>query len=282
MSHSYVLNRTDREFDRLDLQGIIYRDATRRALIDAGIATGMRVLDIGCGSGDVTRLAAELVGASGSVLGIDMDADTVRSARHRAEQLGVTNVRFEVGEATSVAPPEAFDALVSRFFLMHQPSPGQTLAAVARAVRPGGVIMMVESHMAGLLDAQHSYPYSKLYDDVVRWKCRVVAAAGADIESGLGAYRSFLAAGLPAPTLRMEVPVEGGADSLVYRYMAESVRSMLPMADRHGIGGFDAGKAARLDADLRDHVLSNDGVLLCWPVVSARCRLGDAERYSTA
>jgi ubiquinone/menaquinone biosynthesis C-methylase UbiE len=273
VSKAYVLDRSHRELDRLDLQGLIYADATRRALRGAGIGTGMRILDLGCGSGDVTRLAAELVGASGSVLGIDMDAESVRAASERAQRLGVTNVAFAVGEAALFAAPGAFDALIARFFLMHQPSAAQTLAGAARAVRPGGIVTMLESHMAGLPDTQHSHPHSDLYDEVLRWKCRVVAAAGADIEAGLGLYRSFLEAGLPAPALRMEAPVEGGADSLLYRYMAESVRSMLPMADAHGIGGFSPARVARLEMDLRDEVVANDGVLVCWPVVCANCRL---------
>ncbi len=273
MSQTYVLDRTDRELDRLDLQGIIYRDATRRALTDCGITPGMRVLDIGCGSGDVTRLAASLVGPSGSVLGVDMNAESVAAARARAAQSGVGNVTFETGEAASFAEPRSFDALVARFFLMHQPSPGETLAAAARAVRPGGVVMMLESHMAGLLDTQHSYPHSEMYDAIVRWKCRVVSAAGADLEAGLALYRTFRAAELPEPELRMEAPVEGGADSLIFRYMAESIRSMLPMAESHQIAGFDADEVARLEDSLRDDVVANEGVLVCWPVVSAYCRL---------
>jgi len=273
VNQAYVLDRTERELERLDLQGIIYRDATRRALTGAQVTKGMRVLDVGCGSGDVTRLAAGLVGATGSVLGIDINAESIASARARAAQLGITNVAFEVGEAASFAQPHAFDALVARFFLMHQPSPAETLAKAARAVRPGGVVMMMESHMAGLLNAQHSYPNSTLYDEVVRWKCRVVAAAGADIESGLGLYRNLRAANLPAPEMRMEAPVEGGPDSLIYRYMSESVRSMLSMADAHGISGFSAAKAARLESELRDCVTASGGVLVCWPVVSAWCRL---------
>ncbi len=269
---AYVLGRSARELDRLDLQGIIYRDTTRRALMRCGIDEGVRVLDIGCGSGDVTRLAGEFVGPSGSVLGIDTDEDSVRFARRRAAKPGSTNVAFDVGEAASFAEPESFDALVARFFLMHQPSPAETLAAAARAVRPGGTIMMLESHMAGFPDGQHSFPRSAAYDRVVRWKYRVVAAAGADIEAGLGLYRTFRSAKLPAPEMRMEAPVEGGPDSLIYRYMAESVRSMLPMADSHEITGFSAEKVATLEAQLRDEVVSSGGVLVCWPVVSAWCR----------
>jgi SAM-dependent methyltransferase len=231
----------------------------------------MRVLDIGCGSGDVTRLAGELVGSAGSVLGIDTDADSVGFATERAAQLGTANVAFEVGDAASYAQPEMFDALVGRFVLMHQPSPVETLAAAARAVRPGGIVMFLESHMTALLDAPHSFPHSPLYDEVVRWKCRVVAV-GADVEAGLGLYRTFHLAGLPPPEMHMEAPVAGGPDSPIYRYMAESIRSMLSLAESHAIGGFDPDGVATLEARLRDEVVSNDGVLVCWPVVSAWCR----------
>ena len=277
MDESYVLDRSDRELDRLDLQGFIYRDITCRALAGCGIEKGMRVLDVGCGSGDVSRLAAELVGASGSVLGVDIDGDSIRSARQRTGQSGITNVAFEEGEAASITEVQSFDALVGRFFLMHQVSPGETLAAAAKAVRPGGVVMMLESHMAGLVDAQHSLPDSSIYDEVVRWKCRVVAAAGADLEAGLSLYRTFREANLPAPEMHMEAPVEGGPESLIYRYMAESVRSMLATAGTLGIEGFNIERVDALETDLRDSVVAHDGVLVCWPTVSAWCRLPATE-----
>lgn len=275
MDQAYVLDRGEREFDRLDLQGILYRDATRSALLSAGVSKGMRVLDVGCGSGDMTRLAADLVGPEGTVLGVDMDAGSIRSARTRCAQLGIGNVAFQEGEAASVAEPHSFDALVARFFLMHQPSPGRALADIARAVRPGGAIVMLESHMAALLGGPHSFPHSELYDAILRWKCRVVASAGADLEAGLRLYQTFRAAQLPAPELRMEAPTGGGRSSLIYRYMAESMRSMLPMAEKNGIDGFSAERVDNIEASLRNEVLANDGVLMCWPVVSAWCRLAD-------
>ena len=275
MDHAYVLDRGEREFDRLDLQGILYADATRRALLNAGVSQGMRVLDVGCGSGDLSRQAASLVGPDGSVLGVDIDAGSIQSARTRSAELGFANVAFQVGEAASVARPRSFDVLVGRFFLMHQPSPGRALADIAQAVRPGGAIMMLESHMASLLGGPHSFPHSDLYDAIVRWKCRVVAAAGADLEAGLRLNRTFHEAKLPAPQLQMEAPAGGGRDSLIYRYMAESMRSMLPMAEKHGIDGFTAERVDEIEVSLRDQALANDGVLVCWPVVSAYCRLAD-------
>lgn len=273
MEQSYVLDRSDRELDRLDLQGIIYRDITRRALARAGIEEGMRVLDVGCGSGDVSRLAAEMVGSRGSVLGVDLDGESIGSARERSIQSGVTNVAFEEGEAASIAGAHSFDALVGRFFLMHQTSPAQTLAAAAKAVRPGGVVMMLESNMAGLIDARHSLPHSPIYDEIVRWKCRVVGGAGADLEAGMSLYRTFREARLPAPAMHMDAPVEGGPESLIYRYLADSVRSMLATAETLGIEGFNLERVNALEADLRDSVVAHDGVLVCWPTVSAWCRL---------
>jgi ubiquinone/menaquinone biosynthesis C-methylase UbiE len=273
MKSPYVLERTAREFDRLDLQGIIYEDITRRALLDGGLTGGMRVLDVGCGSGDVARIAAEVVGPSGSVVGIDRDEEAVLAARVRAKEQDIKNVVFHTGEIDADTEQGAFDALVGRFVLMHQPRPGRTLVAASRAVRAGGVIVILESQMASLLDGRHSFPWSRLYDDVVRWKCRVVAAAGADIESGLRLRRTFQEAGLPEPFMRMEACLAGGSKNLIYKYMAESIRSMLPMAAQREIDGFTVEEVDTLEARLRGDVVSNDGVIVAWPVVTAWCQL---------
>ncbi|MEM7111443.1 MAG: methyltransferase domain-containing protein [Chloroflexota bacterium] len=270
MSKPYVLGHTTRELDRLDLQGIIYKPLTRRALLDGGLQAGMRVLDVGCGSGDVSRLAGEIVGEAGSVLGVDLDEGSVQSARERTS---LPQVSFQVSEASAVAEEGAFDALIGRFILMHQPDPAAFLAQAAQAVRPGGRVIFVESHMAAILDGEHSFPYSALYDKVIRWKCDVVAAAGADIRAGLALHSIFQAADLPAPQTHMETAVSGGANSVLYRYMADSIRSMLPMAAKYGITGFDEATVKSLEGQLRDELVASGGVFVCWPAVAAWCQL---------
>ncbi len=269
----YVLGHTPRELDRLDLQGEFYRDITRRALESGGLESGMRVLDIGCGSGDVTLLVAELVGPSGSVVGLDRDEPTVLAARARALTRGVHHVAFELGEVDEGSRVGEFDALVGRFVLMHQLDPAGTLAQAVRPVRPGGPVIILESHMAGLLATCHSLPLSPLYDRIIRWKCKVVQAAGADIEAGLRLRRVFMDAGLPEPGVRMESRVDGGPDSPAYRYMAESVRSMLPMAQQLDVHGVTPEDAERLEDDLRDEVVAAGGVLVSWPLVAAWSRV---------
>ena len=273
MAVEYVLGHTHRELDRLDLQGLIYRDVTERAFTDAGLRPGMRVLDLGCGSGDVSRLAAKQVGPEGSVLGVDLDASTVASARRRSEDAGISNTRFEQGDATAFGHEGPFDALVARFFLMHQTDPGKVLAEAAKAIKPGGVVVMIESNMNSLLEGVHSFPHSSLFDEVVKWKSAVVGQVGADLGAGMRLGQTFQEAGLPAPTMRFEAMVEAHGDSPVYRYMAESVRSMLPMAQRHGIDGFTEARINQLAAALHAEVVEHGRVLMGWPVVAAWCRL---------
>ena len=165
----YVLGHTRRELDRLDLQGALYRDVTRRALVAGGVAPGIRVLDLGSGSGDVAFLAAELVGPDGSVLGIEREAGTVEAARSRALRRAEVNVTFRVAAGSDLLEDGPFDALIGRFILMHQPDPSATLRGALRNIRSGGAVVFVESCMAAIA-GYHSMPHSPLYDAVVRWK----------------------------------------------------------------------------------------------------------------
>src|SRR6267142_2348282 len=81
---SYALGYSEAEFRRLKFQGEYLRDFTADVSRRAGIAPGMRVLDIGCGVGDVSLLVAEMVSSWGTVLGLDRSAQAVALARQRA------------------------------------------------------------------------------------------------------------------------------------------------------------------------------------------------------
>ena len=85
---AYILDNTLANINRLTLQAEIFEPMTRRLLDNAGLGEGMRVLDLGCGAGDVTLLAAERVGPSGLVVGIDRDARSHDAANERARRCG--------------------------------------------------------------------------------------------------------------------------------------------------------------------------------------------------
>ena len=110
----YVLGHSDSELQRLIEQSFFYRELTSQFLRGSGLKAGMRVLDVGCGAGDVSFFAAELVGPTGSVLGIDKSTDAISLARKRAVATGVKQVNFQEGDILDLNVEEEFHALVGR------------------------------------------------------------------------------------------------------------------------------------------------------------------------
>jgi ubiquinone/menaquinone biosynthesis C-methylase UbiE len=98
----------------------------------------MKVLDVGSGAGDVALLAADLVGPSGSVVGIDANPLVLDTARERATAAGRTNVTFLPMDLQRLDLDADFDAVVGRLILLHQARPAEALRAVAKHLRPGG------------------------------------------------------------------------------------------------------------------------------------------------
>ena len=272
----YLLGHTAHELRRLDIQGDLYRDTTIRAFREAGITAGMRVLDIGCGSGDVSVTVADVVGPTGYVLGIDRGAEAIATAREKADQRSLDHVQFEVSEISDFARPEEFDALVGRFVLMHQADPGAALRGAAQSVRDGGVVVMLESFMDLLLTGAHSEPHSPLYHELVHFKSEVVRGAGADLGAGGRLRATFLEAGLPEPACRLEARLEGGPDSPYYDYVEQSLRSMLPEARRIGLETYTEEDVEGMADRLRDEVVALRSSLVVWPVVAAWARIDRA------
>jgi SAM-dependent methyltransferase len=108
---------------------------------ELGIRPGTRVLDLGCGDG-TTALPAARLGAE--VLGVDIAANLVAAGRERAAAAGLTNLRFQEGDASDLAdlPDDAFDLVVSIFGAMFAPRPFDVAAEMVRVARPGGRIVM--------------------------------------------------------------------------------------------------------------------------------------------
>ena len=142
----YILGHDDVERRRLNTQALFMEPLTRRGLLAAGLRPGMRVLDVGAGFGDVTLLAASLVGSTGSVVGIEREDSAVAAATARAAAVGATNVRFVAGDIRDTLFDERFDAVVGRFVLMYLADPAEALEAAVGAVHHGGLVVFQEWH----------------------------------------------------------------------------------------------------------------------------------------
>ena len=111
---------------------------TRRLIDAARIGAADRILDIGCGCGETSRLAARIA-RDGCVLGVDLSSRMLARARERSAAEGLTNTSFERADA-QVYPfdAEAFDLAISRFGVMFFGDPVAAFQNVRRALRPGG------------------------------------------------------------------------------------------------------------------------------------------------
>ena len=110
-----------------------------RLVADARLRSGLRVLDLGSGTGYPALLGAQAVGPTGSVIGMDLAEQMLDVARRKASSLKLTNVTFRTGDVTTL-PFEAnsFDAVTSRFCLMFLPDIPKAAAEIARVLKPGG------------------------------------------------------------------------------------------------------------------------------------------------
>lgn len=264
----YVCGHASDELDRLQLQAAFFEDMTRTTFQAAGLQAGFRVLDIGCGAGDVSFLAADIVRSTGSVVGVDRSPDAIARARRRTHEDNRTNVTFRIGPIGEIADLGQFDALVGRFVLMHQADPATTLRACVRHVRPAGLVIILESAMSACVAGVHSSPHSPTYDRITGIITTTLAAAGADVSMGFRLHDVFERAGLPRPTMRLQARVEGGPDAPIYRYISDSLRSVLPAATRLA-SSVETLHTDRLEDELRAEVLRTDGVLVSPLVIAA-------------
>jgi ubiquinone/menaquinone biosynthesis C-methylase UbiE len=112
----------------------------------AQIKVGDAVLDVGCGTGDLTLVAREMAGAAGRVVGIDPALEMVAAASHKAAQIDTT-IDFQVGVIEAIPFPEnSFDVVLSSLMMHHLPGDlkMQGLAEILRVLRPNGRLLIVD------------------------------------------------------------------------------------------------------------------------------------------
>jgi SAM-dependent methyltransferase len=228
---TYVLGSSAPERERLMRQATILAPLTRRLFVEAGLAPGMRVLDVGCGMGDVSLLARELVGPTGEVVGIDRDPTVLAKARDRFAAAGIANGSFVPADFRRLHGTGSFDAVVGRFVLVYQADPVAALRAMLPHLRAGGIVAFQEWDAEQGLVAGCPSP---LFDRAVGWVRAAFAGSGANLRMGLDLFPSFVAAGLPAPAMRAEAVI-GGAEAGVHEMLAGWVRGVLPAIEEFGI-----------------------------------------------
>jgi ubiquinone/menaquinone biosynthesis C-methylase UbiE len=258
-THGYVLGHSDRELDRLTAQARVIDPITRRFFLEAGIVAGMRVLDVGSGAGDVALLAADLVGETGEVIGVDRVPAALEVARARATSRSLRNVSFRDGDPAALAFERPFDAVIGRYVLQFQPDPSAMLCKLAAHVRSGGLIVFHEIDHGGV----GSVPPVPTYDRCCRWVIESLRLHRTETRMGTKLYSTFVAAGLAPPSMRLEALIGGGANGTdCLQLVADLVATLLPEMERLGVAKPTDVELGTLADRMRNEAMSSSSVIL--------------------
>jgi SAM-dependent methyltransferase len=205
-------------------------EMTERILRDAGIGAGMRVLDFGCGSGNVSFMLRKLVGERGKVLGIDRDDAPLALARNKAAEFGFSNVEFERVDLSSLsAAITGFDAVAGRRVLMYLPDPVDSLKRLGGCLRPGGRIVFQE-HDATMVPGRVSP--MPLHERVHDWIWNTVRREGGNAHIGFDLPGFLAESGFSLEHIRAEAVIQ--TPDTPYP-LAQIVRAMLHRIVERGV-----------------------------------------------
>jgi SAM-dependent methyltransferase len=218
-SNEYALGSDAAEQERLIRQAAWLSAHTERFFRTAGVGTGQRVLDLGSGVGDVSWIAARIVGSAGEVVGAERDPRAVARATARATELGLEQVRFTQMDIADLPSERPFDAVVGRYILMFLRDPAQVLRSASRAVRPGGIIAFQEPCWTSFLEACESLP---LWRAGAALMVETFHRTGTNTRMGADLPGTFVAAGLPRPEVRTDTLV--GAE----QWMPDVLQTLAP------------------------------------------------------
>jgi ubiquinone/menaquinone biosynthesis C-methylase UbiE len=260
----YVMGRTSEEYQRLRWQARLYEQATVQALDRIGISPGMRCLDVGCGPGEVMRLLAGRVGASGCVTGLDNDGRLGREALDvlRTTVPGQFEFVHADAETSAEVPGEPFDLVYARLLLLHVRDPIAMVRKLYAWTRPGGVLLVqdFDCYPMGIV------PRLATWDEFERVFYGVYEKAGRDARIGQKLPLHFAAAGVGEPDgtdvagLLRPLAEVGGMFQAVYQ-------SIQPAAIRLGLTTEAAGQA--LLAEITEATRERRGVGMAPLLLSA-------------
>ncbi len=146
---------TERAYQMAEI--IRQRSQTIAAL---NLRAGDRVVDVGCGPGLLTREIALAVGESGYVLGIDVSESMLNLARRRSNDL--TQIELKNNSADTIsAPDNSFDAVTCTQLLLYLPNVAETIQEMARVLKPGGRIAIIETDWRNVLFECDDQPFMR-------------------------------------------------------------------------------------------------------------------------
>ena len=196
----YILATGEKAVSRLDVLERIFGPATRHLLSAAGLCSGMRVAEIGCGTALTARWVAMQVGPGGTVVGVDASPGQLHIGEKSAAEAGITNLSFRQGNAYETGLPRAsFDLVYSRFLLCHLADPAKALAEMSSLLKRGGILVCEDHDDGGIF----TEPATEAYKRLIEISAAVNRSHGLDSYIGLKLPRLFREVGFDQPEAKI-------------------------------------------------------------------------------
>lgn len=201
---AYPLGTTDAELSRLVVQTEAWAPHSRWLLDQLNIATGSKVLDVGCGPLGILDLLSERVGPTGSVTGLDREARMIELGQALLAERNLRNVRLVQGDAANTGLPHGtFDVVHERTVLINVANPDEIVAEMAALTRPGGMVVLQDpDQVSWVCDPPHP-AWDRLVDAVKS----VLRDQGRDIHIGRRLHRLLRDAGLVDVEVHAQAPI---------------------------------------------------------------------------
>lgn len=272
----YVMGRTEAERARLSQQDRIFAPHSENLFRQAGITTGMRVIDVGCGVGDTTVLLARIVGPAGSVTGVDRDAASLEAAERTVAEAGLSNVNFQQRTLPDIDLDAPADALAGRLILLHFDDPASILTKLTRYVRPGGIVTFQDVTVS----RARSVPEVPLWTRLTEWVGAGTTLAGGGPDFGDRLPAVFRRAGLPHPQA-VAVSIAGDADSPVPSYQVQTARSLAPLIVARGAATAEEVAPDGYLEELTEQARQLEAMLYIQELAAAWARVPSTRRNSS-
>jgi SAM-dependent methyltransferase len=222
-----------------------------------GIAPGARVLDVGCGNGDLSRLVAGIAGPDGEVIGIDRSEQALAAARAVEASPGTAPIHYHAVDLSGDLPDLGlFDAIVGRRVLMYLPDAAETLLRLAKLAKPRAIVAFQEHGRAGLPAGNGGLElHRQLYD----WNWSTVAAEGGDVGLALDLPNIMRRVGLSVDEARCEAIL---LDPERPSFLPTLTLAMLPRMVEQGVATAEQVDIATLPERIGDEQRAAEGLIV--------------------
>lgn len=141
--NTYVIGVGKEDEERLSLLNELFGKTSKNLLLKAGLTPGMRILEVGCGTGNMTKWIAKQIGDNGLVTAVDISHEQVKIAQENCSESN--NITFITSSIFDLKHEMQFDLIYSRFLIMHLQNPFEGLQQLTRLLKPNGILVSEEA-----------------------------------------------------------------------------------------------------------------------------------------